>query len=49
MAPDHFGAASGAARVAAAALAVAADGHSRTVAGPSGVRGVAAIRLAALA
>jgi hypothetical protein len=46
---DRFGAASGAARVAAAALAVAADGHSRTVVGPSGVRGVAAIRLAALA
>ena len=46
---DHFGAASGAAGVAAAALAVGSDGHPRTVAGPSGVRGVAAIRLAALA
>jgi hypothetical protein len=43
---DRFGAASGAARVAAAALAVASDGHARTVVGPSGVRGVAAIRLA---
>ncbi len=43
--PDHFGAASGAARVAASALAVAADGRERTVVGPSGVRGVAAIRL----
>ena len=48
-APDHFGAASGAAGVAAAALAVGSDGHPRTVVGPSGVRGVAAIRLAALA
>ena len=46
---DRFGAASGAARVATAALAVASDGHPRTVAGSSGVRGVAAIRLAALA
>ena len=47
--PEHerFGAAAGAARVAAAALAVAADGRSRTVAGPSGVRGVAVVRLAA--
>ena len=45
MVADHFGAASGAAHVAAAALAVASDGHPRTVAGPSGVRGVAAVRL----
>lgn len=44
---DRFGAAAGAARVAAAAFAVAADGRPRTVVGPSGVRGVAAIRLAA--
>jgi Beta-ketoacyl synthase, N-terminal domain len=44
-AADRFGAAAGASRVAAAALAVAADGRSRTVVGPSGVRGVAAIRL----
>jgi hypothetical protein len=42
---DRFGAASGAARVAAAALAVASDGRTRTVVGPSGVRGVAAVRL----
>jgi len=48
LAADRFGAASGAARVAAAALAVASDGHPRTVVGPSGVRGVAAIRLAAV-
>ena len=46
VAPDHFGAASGAARLAAAALAVSTDGRPRTVAGPSGVRGVAAVRLA---
>ena len=44
--PDHFGAASGAALVAAAALAMSSDGRPRTVAGPSGVRGVAAVRLA---
>jgi hypothetical protein len=46
-APEHVGAASGAARVAATALAVGSDGRSRTLVGPSGVRGVAAIRLAA--
>ncbi len=44
--PDQFGATSGAAAVAAAALAVSSDGRPRTVAGPSGVRGVAAIRMA---
>jgi hypothetical protein len=49
VAPDRFGAASGAARVAAAALAVASDGRPRTVVGPSGVRGVAAVRLEARA
>lgn len=45
VAPDRFGATSGAARVAAAALAVSAQGRPRTVVGPSGVRGVAAVRL----
>jgi hypothetical protein len=42
---DRFGAASGAARVAVAALAVSSDGRPRTLVGPSGVRGVAAVRL----
>ncbi len=45
-APDHFGAVSGAAHLATAALAVSTDGRPRTVAGPSGARGVAAVRLA---
>jgi beta-ketoacyl synthase-like protein len=45
VAPDRFGAASGAARVAAAALAMSSDRRPRTVVGPSGVRGVAAVRL----
>jgi len=44
----RFGAGSGAALVAGAALAVAADGRARTVAGPSGVRGAAAVRLEAV-
>jgi 3-hydroxy-3-methylglutaryl CoA synthase len=47
VAADRFGATAGAARVAAAALALASDGRPRTVVGPSGVRGVAAIRLEA--
>ena len=42
---DHFGAASGAALVAVAALATSSHGRPRTVAGPSGVRGVAAVQL----
>jgi hypothetical protein len=48
VASDRFGAASGAARVATAALAVCADGRERIVVGPSGVRGVAAVSLASV-
>jgi hypothetical protein len=45
VAAGPFGAASGAAALVAAAHAVAADGRPRTVAGRSGVYGVAAVRL----